>query len=538
MDAKSQYNIVQKISVVGAQAAAKMIDLVGMTATKSFFKISKGVMDAKKGLASFMNEPTARIKKMPGVGDVIQQFQSAKGAILDLAKQKLNVPSGMYEFIAKGWELNEAFEHASHQLVGLTLGMTKLGSQGVTGIEQAEGVTEALMERFKQTGIAAAIAPAEARRAFERNLPFMAAMGKSFDKIADASDAAAKAAKVYGRDTESAMDVIVDLERRGRARAKDPFGLALAMTAHIKKTDTTAQRVEKVNAALKKMAMPIKAVTKGTDAAIERWRILTDDVIRRSTMPLYEKLGSIVSRMVDGWMENKGAIDNVIDGITIGVDAVSDLAEEVWSAVKFFYEFGGIADVVAGVVATVSTLFKSWVSIFDIVTQSFRVIKESIKFIADPSRGMGKLDALFDGLIVKLLRFVKIFADWLAKIPGAKELGFTDNARIMSNYVNMRERELAKREKEVGLPEEMRTGMRERGMKKKDLENILKTTFGTKRPLLQMDVDKIEIHNDYRDLDEDRVMIETVQAFERLGHTAVQSAISGRATTYGPTSSV
>jgi hypothetical protein len=74
------------------------------------------------------------------------------------------------------------------------------------------------------------------------------------------------------------------------------------------------------------------------------------------------------------------------------------------------------------------------------------------------------------------------------------------------------------------------------GMSKEERDSLFKR-FGGQKLKIEQNIAKVEIHQDFKDQDPDRVMVEFISDMERLGETALQSTAGGEADVFGPGSS-
>jgi len=552
-DVTTIHKVILQFGVQKGSQVVDQVNRVGEAAKAADKKVEK----AAGGLKRFLGGgPIAVMREIPGLGQVVEQVNGLSGALQRLAMQKLSIPQSIGEWVARGWELNEAWDQAQDKLVGTTLAMTAIG-QTIGGVkvefdrmggmpkfldgttaafERAGVVADALRSKFRETAMEAAVPTATVRTAFGALLPMLSGVGKSWANIAELSGDATKAAVVFGQDAGAATSVVIDLLRRGRSRSKDPLGLSLSMEAGIKKTDTMEQKIVKVGAALKKLAAPIKAVTDGTEEATVRWKIFLDGVIQRSTKAAYDTIGDVVQKIVD-WTElHKDAIDGVIDGLTHAWEVGSDFVGLLVEGAVWLSEYSGLTGLVGDGVSVIVAGWQGLVGFLDSAVQSFKVIREVVRYMTGES-SWAKLDAMLDGLYLKMLKIVRPFVQLLKILPGGAGKIAAKNAELFDTWLGGFERQTAAKEKAAGVAKEDRVAdavKKNVGMTKAERDQILKDTLGTKRPLLEQNIGKIEVHQDLRDQDPDRVFVEFKEGLEKLGERALSSTAAGRATAFGP----
>jgi hypothetical protein len=145
------------------------------------------------------------------------------------------------------------------------------------------------------------------------------------------------------------------------------------------------------------------------------------------------------------------------------------------------------------------------------------------------------MQAMLDGLYLKMLDIVELWMDFVQKLPVVgKKLLDDDTKRTFQNWKKGFELHVKKEEKDNGITGDLSAFKeREVGLSEKDKARVLQQTKLTgKQPLIN--IQKVEIKQDFRDQDPDDVIYEMTKGFERLSEAAVQSLVGRTATTYGP----
>ena len=338
-----------------------------------------------------------------------------------------------------------------------------------------------------------------------------------------------------------AGSIIAKAISQGVVEGETAFARAFKAQAQITTKMTVAERFERVNEVIKKMAGPIKAVTADTAGALARWQILSEDVLQRVTFPIYQKIGQVVAEIVDWAERNKEWLDKIVADTT-------DWLETGWLVLKATWEVGmalntvlGTTGQIGGSIRVIWELLGVVGDLVKLIALGFSGIAEAIQIAADPDRGMGKLLIISQKISIAWLEIQQAIMDaaaavarwtepeWMKKKPGirifeaaSEEIGF---------QIEQQEKRLLTMQKRIGagLDAGEVTGKVTRGMDKALADALAKTL--TKKPIkVTQNIAKVEVRQDFRDQDPDRVLIEFTQMLEGLGERAIQSTAGGAMT--------
>ena len=455
------------------------------------------------------------------------------------------------ELIARSFRVNEVYDDIEDRLTGLIMTTAKFAQSEdpIARFEKSSQASALMLERFTKTAIKTAIPVEQIAELSARIEPIWAATGASMEQIVKATDAAASVAGVFGISTEKVLSSAQKILLTGKAGRNDEIGRLLISKAHLKSTDSLLVRTQKLGKAMEEIGAPVDKLAKGTKEATQRWQTLTDSVLRRATKPIYDKIGEVIQRIVDWTVKHEDAINRVVFFTHDLFDAVSGVASGFLKGAEAIGSWWINLDVVQNSLGAIVDLGKGFFRVIELVGHAWKVVGEGIDVLADPSRGLGKLNTLVDGLYVKLLKVVQAFADLMGKVAKivlpetvidmlpapmknfAKDV--QDTYKYFDQYVADREKKVANQEAKLGMEPTTDLG-KDLARRREGTNDLLKKLFGEKRPLIAQNIDKIEIRQDFRDQDPDRIMVEFTKELERLGETAYQSTVGGAATAFGP----
>lgn len=556
------FRILEKIEVGGVDAAvygftkmsnaarktAGAMKWVGGVSKSAFSSLSAGIKSGAKGFGESIAN-TFKAIKLPDIGgDIFKGNLAANLATkaIDMSVQAVKAA------IAHVWELNEQYDDMQDKITGIVVTSVKWGKEDpAQRMAKSLQVANALMVEFKDTAIKTATPLEEVAEIGNSVNQLWSAAGRSQLDVAKATDALASSSKVLGLSSSEAMSSLDHLIKTGKARrGQDPFGIAIGAEAGIKKTDSLETRIAKVQKAMSKVGAPVADLVSGTEEAMQRWKTLSNDVLQQVTKPIFDKIGGIVQGIVDWTLDHRRAIDEVVVASTALFESVWAIGKGVWDTTIGIMAWFGKLTIVQGGIDLIVAAFDGVVAVVDMVGSAWAVVSEAFEVAADPSRGLGKMNVLFEGFEVKILRVLKaineiigkmakmILPDWIVeKLPDSVQGFIKDVTSVYAgfdNYVDAKEKKVAADEKRLGMAPSTSIGRREAslGMSDKDRDKLLGSTFGQKRPILN--IEKVEIHQDFRDQDPDNVLIEFTRGLERLGERALQSTVGGAATVYGP----
>jgi hypothetical protein len=326
------------------------------------------------------------------------------------------------------------------------------------------------------------------------------------------------------------------------------------------------KRMEIILKTLEQMGGPIDAVNKGTDSVLNKMSIWGDKLLRRMILPAFERLGSYVGMVTDYFGKNETQVLGIATQISEMGESIFGVAEGAWNLTKSFFDVTGLSGVLE---VSFSNLWKWAVGVFDALSlggTALNTIGAYLDAINGDSNGSGmaRFYALAEGLEIKFLRLNELMkslhisswednlykdmskderlrkfipADWLRRQKLQEQPEY-------KSYLDDREDKLFEREKALGMSHTT-AGGRERarleagiGMGQEARDALMKSILGNKgKPILQMNVNKIEISQDFKDADPDRILVEFVRDLERLSEAAIQSTVGGGGMAYSSGSS-
>ncbi len=556
------HRIVEKLEVVGgreaqvafdklgnaAEGAAKALNLEGKSARGVVGDLDKTVAvhrdagkaaeEAGKAVAAGGGEAAE------GLGKWIKGMTVAHLAADLLSKAIGFVIGKLREMVTRTWDINVAIEAAGSRIQGMALGLMDLEKLDPMERIAASGrIANVTLAKFRDIAMKTATPIAAIEGAYAGIAPILAGLGRSQKDLIKFTEMSASAARVYGERAEMAGSIVAKAIFQGVVEGETAFARAFKAQAQITAKDPLEKRIQRVTEVLKKMGAPVETVTRDTAGALDRWRILSEDVLQRVTLPVYQKIGQVVASIVDWAEENKKVLDAIVVDLTEWLETGWSVVESAWETWRAFDEVFGITEGIGSQVRRVWETLKFVGKIVDMVAFGFRLVSEQIMVIIDPERGVGKLAALSEAVRIKwleiglqIVKVVQAFAKvavpkWLAeKIPGVKSFfeGMEGIAKDMERDIKGTAQRLRSMEKTMGIDPLTETT---RAMKRAS-DAVEEAVKGMKAPSFNVNIAKVEIRQDFRDQDPDRVIIEMVQDLERLGENAIQSAAGGPATAF------
>lgn len=575
--------IVEKIDIQGAEEAYKVFKVLSGSAKgagKSFQEamraagkmgdaVQEAAKKAKKGHDEAAKKTSFFQRVLNKVGEEAKEGwgKFAKGQIVAevIMGAFRKVVEILGALIAKAWEAAKVFEAMRDRTKGMVMGLFDLGKGGP--MEQVAKSTKAaniLMTKFHDIAMKTATPAAKIEEAFAAISPTLAGMGKSALEVTKATEAAAGAAKVFGADSSMAAQIFAKSVSEGTVEGEGPLAAAIKAQigdkAAFAKLDQT-KRLEKMQAIFEALAAPVGEVTKNTESALARWDELANGILKKVALPVYEKFGEVVAWVVKKFEENEGTINAITDAIQEAYSVINSVATAVWDvtvgvieADKWFQDITGQSRIMEGVWSGLKAIGGEFLDIVEAIAVAWRVVVEGVRVMADPTRGMGKLNALTDALSLKFYEVLRaigkvvdaisqiIIPEWAAKkIPGVDKFlqGIKNVNSTIDTEIAARGIRLRKAEEAAGLgplTSTTRGLAREAagiGISKADADRELAGLRGRKIQVTQ-NIAKLEVKQDFRDADPDRVIIDFVRGLERLGENALQSSVAGSATAFGP----
>ena len=426
-------------------------------------------------------------------------------------------------------------KHSAHAKVAAAE-THKIAMEAIS-IHEAFAVGESLIKKFSNTAFELGVSTTEIEKGYTRIRPMLAGMNVTEKQAAEFAEDMAKAAVSTGSSTEKAARFGVMLLRTGKVRGTDPFGLALSAEARIKKTDTDAQKLEKIHAAYKKIGGSAKELTQTSAHQEMRFHKMFVMILKGVGLPVVEKIGSVYATMAQWLHHHEKSIKTFHRYWANLVGMVANVADVAWQVVAALSFALPLLPIILGYSSAIGLSIMVWaakvyfiLALLDSFVQALRVISLLIASMFEPKL-YSKLFAALDGLSLKLLKAIQPIVALLKMVPPVKALVGQKYDKFVADYARM---VVAPAEERAKLKEGERVTDESERRGALDIDAILaKSRIGGKQAVT-IKVDKIEIKQDFRDQDPDRVMIEMTQGFERLAERAVQSMAGGHATTFGP----
>lgn len=454
------------------------------------------------------------------------------------------------------WDVNKGTEAMAGRIQGVALGMLDL-SKHANKVATTQKLTNILMAEFRDHAIRIGVDIPDLEAAYTRINSVMSAMGKNQLDVLNTTKLTASAAKVYGERLEMAGSIISKAMIEGTVEGES--GFAKAFKAQVGAMpgkgfnklpiEKRAKRIEKV---LREMAKPIDVITTDTESALQRWKVLSEDVLQRVTYPLYKKIGGVVQDIVNYLEKNKSTIDSIVDSAVHWFNIFWDLGASVAEILYGITKWGAKSSIALNSFKALGQIASLFVKTIGAAAAGFKLLIEQVKIAVDPNRQFGKMNALVEGMKFKFIEIMKIVKDLgfsIIKIFGGDKVvaalkksgrakwltdwvdGLKKSNREMDDNIARWEKKLAKMEKAAGLSPTTEFGQKQEleelgiGMDKDARLAWLKKLFGKKRPLIN--VQNMNVRQDFRDMDPDNVMIEMVRLYENLAEEALSSNIGG-----------
>lgn len=444
--------------------------------------------------------------------------------------------------------VNKQMEAAQGRVQGLTLGLVDF-----KGVEPGQQIATSLkfanvaLEEFRDIGLKAATPVPQIESAWARIAPVILGLGKSQKEVMDLTERSATAAKIYGERAEMAGSIVAKAVFEGTVEGETAFARAFKAQAQVTSKMKVEDRLKKIIKVLDKMGAPIKEVTKSTEDAQLRWQILTDDVLQRATYPIYRKIGEVSSDIVQYALDHEDAIDKAVDYAGELMENIFSIGDGVWDVSVALYDWLGVSEKVTWLwgmgVDTVKGIFVG----VDAIGSAFKVVADGIDILNNgfdkSNHTAEKFSLEIDSWELKVMKVVKAVGqltsamspEWLQK--ASEWIGFKDTWKDFEKGLDMQEELIAKQEKALGVSPTTEIGRRMAreeagiGLSKTAKEALLKGLKGLK---IQQNIGTVNVRQDFRDQDPDRVLVEFSNMLTRLGENPVQSTVGGAGTLYGP----
>jgi len=534
------HEIVEKFVVKGTDVAVKGFEKVSYAVIRTqlaYGKLNKTIKDV---LMSPI--PNSWKKKAE---ELKSEFHEIGTTATKFLAQKLDLPASLDQVLERAWAVNEAYEDMHDRLTGLSLVATnvteQLGGRGWSDIQKAEEASTALLDKFHDAAMRSALPVREIEATFSGLLPVLQGTNKSLADAEKFTSDIAAASKVLGTSSQDVLGKIERIALTGKAGRKDALGQMIVSKAGLTGKESYTQRIDKLQGAVHKLAGPVDEITEGTGEWIQRFKTLTDDILLRVTQPVFESIGHVVKRITQYIDGNQDAINGVVDMLHEAWEIATEFADQIWNAVKFVVKFGGIGDFISRVWNDWIAKWTAIVRFVDVAVSAFKVIGTLVDYFAG-DKGFGAVEVLLDSMQLKMLKFVNalfnMFRRMAEHIPLlGKQINqyLTDPAQDFMNQISEKELEerVRKGAAREGLSADDLLGKRDVGLSKAEQEQVLtRTKITGKQPLIN--IQRVDIHQDFRDQEPDAVMYEMTKGFERLSEAAVQSLVGNNATAFGP----
>lgn len=562
-DVETIHRVVEALEVKGGDAAAAAFEKIAKTSDHA-----AKAMGQSKGSADQLSFGFDKVDEASGkVGDSVEKSGKKSKNWMDKAGSSVKKwASGMMgavtvgnllakaiefavrklaEFVRVGWAINEAYEAAQGRVQGLAMGLTQFdeGADALERVETSARVTNKVMGKFRTMALDAALPLSEIEGAYARIDSVVSGLGRSQTEILDFTRKSAAAAKIYGENAEMAGGIVSKAIFQGVVEGETAFATAFKAQAQVTSKMPVEERIKRITKTLEAMGAPLGVVTKDTASAFERWKVLSLDVLQRVTVPAYQKIGQIVQSIVDYFRENEDAIDAVTIAAEEVWHTIFNWLDGIWESAVALDEVLGSTDRLASMFAEIGRYLEVIWRTIDIAGAGLKLAAEQVRVLADPDRGMGKLVAFSEAINLKWHEIAKsimgvvrsmtemVVPDWVVeKVPGVK--GFFEGMENVAKGIDLEIESTGKRlraiEKNLGTGALTQTT---RAMKRLE-EGSIDLSKIKGRVNVTQQIGKVEIHQDFKDQDPDRVLIEFVSGLERIGETALQSNSGGFATAF------
>lgn len=562
------HRVVEQFEIKGAEDVEKAFAKIGVAADKLSMRLGHGQKELGRFRAGLMGVQKSEVQKALDAVDKItnpdkkpkkakkpegadtwfeRAAASAKrfGINLPLSATDLfteavkRVIGVMRDLVVHAFDVNVTFERATNRVQGLVQGLVDFGKiSPMERANRAASVGSVLMKDYQQIAYDTAQPFEEIERAASRINPILSGLGKTQRDVVDLTRLSAAAAKVYGERAEESGKIVAKAIATGSVEGEGAFAMAFKSMAKLDAKMSVEKRMRLATEVLSGMAEPIDAVTKGTDAAIARLHILTDDILRRATEPVYRAIGDRIGEIV-GWMKQH--------------DGLADSVAEKTSKLLSFYE--KIESITSSIGASLGPVASALDSVGDklnfLNSSAFGLLAESVEFIVTGVDAMAaSIDKLFAGgswekLETTLAQLALEFQEVLDKITGimtaiAKPIGlerFVPKLAIRSQEdLDENAARLRSIEKTRGLQPSTDATRKlaelEKSASAKQAEEDLKRKG--KEVTVTQQIGTLVVNQDLRGEEPDAIMVEFVGALEKLGENAYQSTVATGGTVYGP----
>lgn len=467
-----------------------------------------------------------------------------------------------------GWNSAKAIDQMTGDVQGLSLALFDLGEGSpMEHFEKSGKIAEAVMRKMERIAFRASTNVREISHGFSEASGHLAPLGFSMDRILGLVEKNAAAAKVLGDNGEMSIMAITNAISSGTLAGKKGLPAALkGMVGDLSKMKPE-ERIKKIESALEKIGAPLDKVSQGPEEGFERMGIVASRVLGRIVLPLYDRVGNALGRIAN-WLDAQDeAWEKLAADAEDAVYSVFRLGEGVWNGVV---AFGSILDKAMGLSTALSAAYDTGMALFsavELIGIGWDAAAESYEVFSDPDRGLGRLAALSEAISIKWYEIADTMmligqkiarfavpdiitksieaAEKLAKLAGiesvesgAKKAGsfwradFVDDLRRdLRGKIAKKSERLAVMEKTQEIDPLTNETRRLRRAALADAKGLLAGLKGAKVKVEQ-NIGKIEITQDFRNQDPDRVLVEFVHGLERLGEAAIQSTVGGQATVY------
>ena len=411
---------------------------------------------------------------------------------------------------------------------------TTKGPKEGEGIQRSQRVANVLLDEFRATARATATDVGEIAKAFHEVEVPLTALRKSPADAMRLADSATRTAKVYERSAGDVAKMVTDFIKTGQIDKSDPLGFRIWKEAGVGFFSSARTRAAGVEKALVKLGKPVKEVMRDSAAVQKRWKILADEVLERTVRPLFDRIVLRAAQLVDWTDRHHDKIVKIVDKVgTMGLrlwDILENLVVGSYVIAKWVL---GWDDVGKSVNDSLRPFQSLW-SILDGIAQSFQTISVAVDHALNPSATSGaKLETAVKSAQLKFLNAMK---PWLADVdkPGSPFKPVVDQ---IYRHLEAFEEDITAQEKALGMRPTTEKGRAAEakakgfGLSAEERKALLESIFGSKRPLIN--IESVQIHQDFRQTDPDAVAVEMVNTFEKLSEAATRSSVGGVATTHG-----
>jgi hypothetical protein len=368
----------------------------------------------------------------------------------------------------------------------------------------------------------------------------------------------AVAAKVYGVEAAEAGTLVSKAMLQGTVEGDSPFAIALRTMSKISPKMPMEERAEKILKVLQEMGQPIDDVTQNTETMMQRLSAWAERFFGGAFGEAYERIGTFIKEMMGGFASSESSVQGVSKFLSEASVFAMDIGEALIGVGKYVWVVIEGVDFLRVGFKAVAYTAKVIYGLLDLGVHSIKTM--GVLFDAmtsDDSKGMAKFYAMVEGLSLKFdemgLAAKKVFLDIYEGITLLGRTGFFEGTNLdkllsaglvkLQKDVAETEKSLADRQSNLYKTEKM-LGMshqtsqtrdlaaeeRKLGLDRKGRDALFASITG--KPLFQMNVNKLEIKQDFKDADPDRVMIEFVKELENLASAGLQSSVGGGANAF------